>query len=184
MISFLNSWASGVVVAVIVGSIIEMILPESNNKKYIKTVIGIFILFTIISPVIVSFSGGIDLKSMIEFDEYTNSVPVASGNVINDNDIFNVYKDNISKEITNTLKQNGYKVQKINVTASSKEKNYGEILEIKLTIEETSTEIEKINIDISNNNNSKQEISESTKNKVKELLNTTYGIAKDKIFVN
>lgn len=184
MINFLNSWASGVVVAVIVGSIIEMILPESNNKKYVKTIIGIFILFTIISPIIVRFSGGIDLKSIIDYDDYVNSVPVSSSNIISNDDILEVYKNNIIEEITNTVEQEGYKVIKINISVSSKEKNYGEILEIRLTAEENDTKVEKINIDISNEKETAKEMSESEKKKIKDILNTTYGVAKDKIFIN
>ena len=45
--SWMSHWANGVIVAVILATIFEMILPEGNNKKYIKTVIGVFVLFTI-----------------------------------------------------------------------------------------------------------------------------------------
>ena len=48
----MSSWAKSIILAVIVSTIIQMILPEGNNKKYIKTVIGLYILFTIISPII------------------------------------------------------------------------------------------------------------------------------------
>lgn len=34
-----SSWAQGIVVAVIIGTIIEMILPEGSSKKYIKVVV-------------------------------------------------------------------------------------------------------------------------------------------------
>ena len=39
MIDFLSNWAEQLVVAVIIATIIEMILPNNNNKKYIKIVI-------------------------------------------------------------------------------------------------------------------------------------------------
>ena len=32
---FLNNWLQGIVVAVVIASIIQMILPNGNNKKYI-----------------------------------------------------------------------------------------------------------------------------------------------------
>lgn len=188
MAGFLTMWASGVVVAVIIGSIIEMILPESNNKKYVKTVIGIFILFTIISPVIVKFSGGIDLKSIVDFEQYSaNTTMVSAANVITDNDIIKIYKDNISKEITNELEQNGFKVKKLELQVSTAEKNYGDIIEIRLKVEEGNNSvenIEKIAINISENSEKTKEISEKHKNKIKDILNTTYSISKDKIYVN
>ncbi len=52
MISNISSWAEQIIIAVIISTIIEMIIPKGNSKKYIKTVIGIYILYTIISPVI------------------------------------------------------------------------------------------------------------------------------------
>ena len=44
MVAFISSWAQGIIVAVIIASIIEMILPEGSSKKYIKVVIGVYIL--------------------------------------------------------------------------------------------------------------------------------------------
>ena len=52
MINFLGSWAEQIVLAVIIATIIEMILPDNKNKKYIQMVIGVYILFNIISPII------------------------------------------------------------------------------------------------------------------------------------
>ena len=52
MISFMSSWAEQIVLAVIVATIIEMILPKNKNRKYIQMVIGIYVLFNIISPII------------------------------------------------------------------------------------------------------------------------------------
>ena len=38
---FLNTWLQGIIVAVVIASIIQMILPNGNNKKYIKVVLGV-----------------------------------------------------------------------------------------------------------------------------------------------
>ena len=57
MINWLRSWSNQVIVAVIIATIIEMILPEGNNKKYIKMIIGLYVLFTIIQPVITKLTG-------------------------------------------------------------------------------------------------------------------------------
>lgn len=52
MINFMSSWAEQIVLAVVVATIIEMILPKNKNKKYIQMVIGVYVLFNIISPII------------------------------------------------------------------------------------------------------------------------------------
>ena len=36
---WISDWAGGIIIAVIIGTVIEMILPEGNSKKYIKMVI-------------------------------------------------------------------------------------------------------------------------------------------------
>jgi len=52
MINFMSSWAEQIVLAVVVATIIEMILPNNKNKKYIQMVIGVYVLFNIISPIV------------------------------------------------------------------------------------------------------------------------------------
>ena len=62
MINYLSSWAEQIVLAVIIATIIELILPNSKNKKYVQMVIGIYVLFNIISPVIKN-------KDILTFEE-------------------------------------------------------------------------------------------------------------------
>ena len=52
MIEFLSSWAKGLGLAIVIVSILEMLLPNNKTKKYIRMVMGLYILFTIISPFI------------------------------------------------------------------------------------------------------------------------------------
>ena len=47
---FLRNWIEQIALAVIIVSIFEMLLPSGKTKKYIKMVLGIFIVFSIISP--------------------------------------------------------------------------------------------------------------------------------------
>ena len=47
--NWISNWIQGIIIAVIIGTIIEMLLPEGNCKKYVKVVIGVYILFSIIS---------------------------------------------------------------------------------------------------------------------------------------
>lgn len=52
MISAISKWSQSIIIAIVIGSIITMILPEGKNKKYIKMIIGVYILFTILTPVL------------------------------------------------------------------------------------------------------------------------------------
>ena len=54
MVNFLSSWVKNLSLAIIVVSILEMLLPNNKTKKYVKMVMGLYILFSIISPFIKS----------------------------------------------------------------------------------------------------------------------------------
>ena len=61
MIDYISSWAGQIITSVIIVTILEMILPNGNSKKYIKTIIGVYILYVMISPVLRFVNKG-DLK--------------------------------------------------------------------------------------------------------------------------
>ena len=48
MVNNIRNWCECLVVAVVISLLIEMFLPDGNNKKYVKVVIGIYIIFVII----------------------------------------------------------------------------------------------------------------------------------------
>jgi len=52
MIDIISDWAGALIVSLIIVTILEMLLPDNKIKKYVKTVIGIYIVFCIISPFI------------------------------------------------------------------------------------------------------------------------------------
>ena len=50
MIENLNTWIQSLVIAIAITTIVEMLLPNGNNKKYVKIVCSIYILYTILMP--------------------------------------------------------------------------------------------------------------------------------------
>ena len=100
MISAISSWAKSIILAIIIATILEMILPEGNNKKYIKTVIGIYILFTIISPIFSKINKGkIDIDTS-KYENYFNTqAKSVSANAVD----INVNSTYISTNIRNDI---------------------------------------------------------------------------------
>lgn len=115
--------------AIIIGTVIEMILPEGNCKKYIKVVIGIYIVFTIVSPVITKFTGeNISVSEALELDKYVQEAEssVATGNAINadnQNNIMSMYISGLKEDIAAKLKTKEYEVSNIEVEIADTE-NY------------------------------------------------------------
>lgn len=155
MAQFINNWASGLIVAVIIATIVELILPENKNKKYVKMVSGIFILFTIISPVVMKFTGDINLDIEKYADMLTPENTIESqetASVITDKNIMKVYKENLAKNIKTGIENLNYTVKSIELDIDE-DKNYGDIKKIYLQVENvkliSDIDIEDIEIDVS-----------------------------------
>ena len=134
----MSTWAEQIIVAVIIAGIIEMILPKGNNKKYVKAIIGVYILFTIISPVISKITD-IDFQD-IDYEEYfkqTETYQTMSQDLSNNNDksVEEIYISNLKQDMKNKLQEKGYIAENIEVDIELKdEANYGKINKIILSV--------------------------------------------------
>lgn len=157
IIEWISNWAGGIIVAVIIGTIIEMLLPQGNSKKYIKVVIGIYVLFTIVSPVITKVTGkDIEISDILDLKEYVEETEetVKIQNTIQDqntNNIKDIYLDKIKGDMKEKISKKGYNVNNIQIELSNDD-NY-KILCILL-------EIEKNNEDGSEKNTEQNKIKE------------------------
>ncbi len=137
---WISDWAGGIIIAVIIGTVIEMILPEGNSKKYIKMVIGIYVLFTIVSPIITKFTGeSIQVSEVLELDKYiveAEEAAKAQNTIKNDNqdNIMKVYLSGIKSDMKAKIEAKGYNVKSIDVGVTDDE-TY-KIQYINLSVEE------------------------------------------------
>ena len=201
MIDWISTWAQSIIIAVIIATIIEMILPSGSSKKYIKVVTGVYILFTIISPVITKFTGKtLAVSDILELDSYVNEIKQkeVSQNLLAENNsssIKDIYTANLKSDIKNKLKQKGYNANNIVLTVGDDE-NYT-LNKIELDIEKIKEDkqevneieaVNKIDITISNtvveNNNNKSSISDKEKEKIKQYLSSVYEIDEKDILIN
>lgn len=185
---FLSSWASGIIVAIIAATILEMILPEGNNKKYIKVIIGIYVLFTIISPVV---SGLLDeefdieaiFASASEYEYYTENAEVNTDKVI-----ISTYITNLKEDVRKKLSDKGYQADEINIKVGEDENNYGQIQKMDIIIskmekEKKVQEIEKVDINIAKPKEEKVKIPQEEIKELKQYLAQTYEITENSIII-
>lgn len=136
MVDIINSWAQRIIIVVIICTIIEMILPDGKNKKYIKTVIGIYVVFTIISPIIgkINSNSKLDLSKYINIDN-SNLTIETSTNIDQNEYIEEVYKEKLKTDIKTKIEAMNYEVQNIDLEIETEdEQSYGTILHISLNI--------------------------------------------------
>lgn len=124
MISWLSSWTQGIIIAVIIATIIEMILPKGSLKKYVKVIIGIYILFTIVSPIINKFSNNkITINDVINTDKYTEKMEESNNKIAkklssnNSRTIKDIYIENLETDIKSRLKQKNFEVSNVYIEA-------------------------------------------------------------------
>lgn len=142
MMKFFSSWAEQIIIAVVITSIIEMILPDNKNKKYIKMIMGIYILFNIISPIV-------NKKDLLNFDEFNlESYATSSENneveKVNqqsmDDRLQQLYIEELQNNIKAKVQEEGYQVKSCKVDAV-------------LTGDESKQGINKISLVVSSSNN-------------------------------
>lgn len=198
---FLSSWLQGIMIAVIVSTLIEMILPSGNSKKYIKVVLGIYVVFNIITPVVNQFfHSDFTLSSILNIEEYTKKMETyevdaknIDMNKTNENSIKQIYISNLKSDIEAKLKEKDYQVNQIEVEIENDEtyqiKKIYLSLQKKEQQEETKqntvviNEIEKVEIQVGKTKIKKEEsnLSESEQTEIKKYLTSVYEVKENQI---
>lgn len=179
MINFLSSWVKNLCLALIVVSILEMLLPNNKTKKYVKMVMGLYILFSIIAPFVENSN---ELKFDIEdlYEKYsteTSTTSESTDQTSMDNRLNELYKEKLEKDIVQKLDEEGYIVEECNVKAHiSNDDNGVELITLKIKEKKNTNDannenkidledkivneiqkIQKVEIDVSNDNDNYQE---------------------------
>ena len=196
MIEFLSSWAQGIIVAVIIATLIEMILPNSSSKKYVKVVIGMYILFTIVSPIIKKL-GGKDINlNTINIEKYEQQISKSDNTISrkfednNTRSIKDIYVSNLKADISAKLKEKGYEIDTSDIQIKDDENYTIEKITLKLIKMEQkqgkNNEIVINTVEIGNTISQKgsKTLSDDDKQEVKDYISETYDIDKKNINIS
>lgn len=196
MIEFLSSWAQGIIVAVIIATLIEMILPNSSSKKYVKVVIGMYILFTIVSPIIKKL-GGKDINlNTIDIEKYEQQISKSDNTISrkfednNTRSIKDIYVSNLKADISAKLKEKGYEIDTSDIQIKDDENYTIEKITLKLIKmeqkQEKNNEIVINTVKIGNTISQKDSktLSDDEKQEVKDYISETYDIDKKNINIS
>ncbi|MBP3597177.1 MAG: stage III sporulation protein AF [Clostridia bacterium] len=147
MIDFFVECVESIIIAIIFVIIIEMLLPNGSNKKYIKMVSGIYLMFTILNPFLELFNKDISL------DLFENIDSIETSSNISEDYLKNYYTESFKTAIKADLKELGYDID-----------------EIVLELDDTNSEIIKIRI-----RGAKENEFENIKSILVESYGITYG---------
>lgn len=95
MIEFLRSWVLNIVIIIIFITITDVVLPEGNIKKYVRVIIGTFVLLTIIKP----FINITDIANDFERAYIEANVVLNGDNELFDKEVLSSYQNKKAIEI-------------------------------------------------------------------------------------
>ena len=140
MIDYFSDWAQNLTLAIVIVSLFEMLLPNNKTKKYIKVVMGLYILFNIISP-FVKNDFSIQLENIVENSKSQTTSTEAVDQTSMDTRLKQICKEELEKDIKQKIEGQGYIVESCKV-------------DIKI---EEQTDIEKITLKVKKENKTNEE---------------------------
>ncbi len=114
MIENISAWAKSITLSVVIVSIFEMLLPNKKMKQYIKVVMGLYILFNILSPLIdENFS--LDIGKIFENtkNQTVNAEQVDQTSM--NQKLQQIGEEELEKDITKKIEDLGFIVTKCDV---------------------------------------------------------------------
>ncbi len=140
MIDYFSEWTQNLTLAIVIVSLFEMLLPNNKTKKYIKVVMGLYILFNIISP-FVKNDFSIQLENIVENSKSQTTSTEAVDQTSMDTRLKQICKEELEKDIKQKIEGQGYIVESCKV-------------DIKI---EEQTDIEKITLKVKKENKTNEE---------------------------
>lgn len=120
MISFFLKNVQSIIIAIIFIIMIEMLLPNGANKKYVKIISGIYLIVTILNPFLKLFNKDFDL----DFSKSLESIETSSSSSLNLQDY---YITSLKEAMKLELNELGFEIQSIDIILSD---DYSQILNI------------------------------------------------------
>ena len=161
MFNIVKGWISMILVIGIVFTLLRMIMPNTNLKKYIESVIGIVTIITIITPVLYYISNynltekiSENIEEILSRQEKTNNYD--SYSQINNEEIKKEFVEKIQEDIKVKLKNKINQEPKVKVVVND------------------AYNIEKVEVKLNGNSSID----------VRQYLSNEYDISTDKIEIN
>lgn len=121
MIGIIRNWCEGIIIAIIISLIIELLIPEGNNKKYVKVVIGIYIVFVVINPLLKFLDYNFDFYEIFDIQTQETHSEI-------DSNIKDIYITGIEENIKKEIEDLGYIVNNVEVDVDNNYENIEKII--------------------------------------------------------
>lgn len=168
IIEIFKGWISSMLCIGIFVAFIQLIMPKSNLKKYIYSLIGIVTIVTVISPIVNALNND-SVQTSVE--QVLNNIS-GDGNLVDEEGTKKLSEDNVKKEFIQSIKND--------IEQKLKEKNIS-VTNVNIIINEENYDIDLIEVNIKKIDDSKSSL--VSVSKVVDYLNEEYDIDYSKITV-
>lgn len=202
MIEFVKNWIINIVVTIFFIAFIEILLPNSNMKKYINMILGLLIIIVLINPIIKFMNNDINIDREVFYNlQSYNTFKVERETKYietQNQQIIEVYKEKIEREISEFVRDDiDYSVLDVNVSINEdiETEDFGKILDIKVYLGTKNNnnlnqksikinEIERITINANKSNLYKNDtVNPSGFEEIVDSISSYYKVPKEKIIV-
>jgi len=181
MIENISNYASNIITLIIAITIVELLLPNNKNKKYIMFTCSLIVMLSVINPILAFLNSDVDISNKIT--EVQKEMQKHECNSVNSYDleynIYNTYIDELENNMIARLEDIGYKVLESHIIV---DKTTYEPTRIAMKVEYADGDIQPIVIDVFGDNNKK--MYDVDINKIKDVLSSSYGVDKKDILIN
>lgn len=186
---FIYSWLKNLVLIFVLITMVELVMPKGNMRRYINFVIGLLIIYAVISPFI-NYSN-LDFQLDREVFRNLDNQIVYSEDILegHETQIESLYKEKIAREIKTFVEDNTeYIISSLVVEIDKTDENYGAISYLNITIfdEDEAVEDKEIEIKVQPvvlEYNIKKEESDEFLD-IKELISDRYAVDKELINIS
>ncbi|MDX8046022.1 stage III sporulation protein AF [Gracilibacillus sp. S3-1-1] len=198
-IEYLSSWILQIVVFIILAMIVDMILPSSTLKQYVKLVIGLLLMLVILQPLLSVFN--VDAHKLVNQFITTGSDPSMEAKIENQlnqqkseiEQIQDAYvleemvvqmKNMVEKELAEAY---NYQITEMDVNwteSETLEDSEIDQVHVQLThVEDAFVEVEEVNIQVGDPLPHTSESEMEQEEEVKQLLADKWEVEKDTIHI-
>lgn len=195
-VEFLKSWIYTIVVTMIFSAAVDLIIPGSSMRKYVKFVLGLVVMAAILQPVLklakADFNLSLDTFSYNQqLDQSYLKKQVDYYSEGQQAEIVKAYKKNLESNIKAQLEAeygDGDIKVNVDVDEDKKSERFGEITKLNVSIGKqikSVSKVEKVNLGRGENdkNNAKKESDNDSQN-LKKKISSRYGIDPDVITIS
>ena len=161
---FLRGWITSIAVTMIFVVFVEILMPNSNMRKYIDFIIGLLVMMVILNPILKFAMGNSDMGDRIlevSGDMNKSSIQYQALKISKrqDNQVSGIYKNKLEKQIEKKIIDMGlveYVKAEVQIDERNSSNQYGTISSIRITVAKKDKSvieesIKKVNIKVNNN---------------------------------